>query len=355
VTYDLAICGGGPAGLSVAIRAAQAGFSAVVLERSAAPDKACGEGLMPRGVAALARLGILDRIDPGRRTPFRGIRYVQEDGRSVEARFADGEGLGIRRTALSEALRERAVALGVELRQTSVRGFDDGATARVRTDSGPVEARVLVAADGLHSALRRAAGLDFPAAERARFGIRRHFRLLPWSDLVEVHWAPGVEAYVTPVGPDSVNVAFLFDAVHEHRSFESLLAQFPALRDRVAAAPVESEARGAGPLLQPVRARSAGRLALVGDAAGYVDAITGQGLSLAFLSAERLVDALVADADVPRALRRYDASLRAEWLRYSIPARGLLALSARPKLRSRGLRLCERYPTLFGALVRAVG
>jgi menaquinone-9 beta-reductase len=355
VTYDLAICGGGPAGLSVAIRAAQAGFSAVVLERSAAPDKACGEGLMPRGVAALARLGILGHIDPARCTAFRGIRYVQEDGRSVEARFADGDGLGIRRTALGEALRNRAAALGVEVRQTTVRGFEDGdATACVRTDSGTVESRAVVAADGLHSAVRHAAGLDLPATDRPRFGIRRHFRMRPWSDVVEVHWAPGVEAYVTPVGAESVNVAFLFqDAARS--SFESLLARFPALRERVASAAVESEARGAGPLRQPVRARSAGRLALVGDAAGYVDAITGQGLSLAFLSAERLVEALAADADVPRALRRYDASLRAEWLRYSVPARGLLALSARPKLRSRGLRLCERYPALFGALVRAVG
>jgi flavin-dependent dehydrogenase len=235
-----------------------------------------------------------------------------------------------------------------------VRGFDDGTSARVHTGSGNVEARVVVAADGLHSALRRAAGLEFPPAQRARFGIRRHFHLPPWSDFVEVHWAAGVEAYVTPVGPESVNVALLFDGTDEGRSFESLFARFPALRERVGSAPAESEARGAGPLLQPVRARATGRLALVGDAAGYVDAITGQGLALAFLSAERLVEALQAEPDVARALRRYDASLRTEWLRYSVPARGLLALSARPRLRSRGLRLCERHPALFGALVRAV-
>ena len=78
-------------------------------------------------------------------------------------------------------------------------------------------------------------------------------RLEPWADLVEVHWSAGAEAYVTPVGARSVNLALLWeaDAFEEKASFESLLAHFPALRERLGGAPVESEARGAGPLSRP--------------------------------------------------------------------------------------------------------
>ncbi|MFL5458430.1 MAG: NAD(P)/FAD-dependent oxidoreductase [Myxococcales bacterium] len=352
--WDVAICGGGPSGLATAIRAAESGYRTVLFERAAGvPDKACGEGLMPRGLVALSRLSV--SIDATASAPFRGIRYVQEDGSSVEARFHDGDGLGMRRVTLEKALRERALAAGAELRQGAVRRVAGGI---VETDSGPIEARLAVAADGVNSPLRRAAGLDAGAGEPRRFGLRRHVRVMPWTDMVEIHWTDGCEAYATPVGPGTVNVAFLWHGHIERPTWGSLLARFPALRDRVEGAEAGSEERGAGPLAQAARARHAHRLALVGDAAGYVDAITGQGLTLALLSAERLVAALprnLADEDaLATALRRYDASLRGEWLRYAVPARSLLALARRPKLRRRGVRLCAQHPALFAALLRAV-
>jgi len=356
--WDVAICGGGPAGLAAAVHAARAGFSTLVLERTpGAPDKACGEGLMPRGLEAVERLSVLDAVPAGDRMPFRGIRYVQEDGSSVEARFRAGSGLGIRRTALSEAVQRKAREAGAEIRTTGVRGLSGG---RLDTDDGPVEARLIVAADGLNSALRRAAGLELPVRGPRRFGLRRHLRLPPWNDLVEVHWSAGAEAYVTPIGPRCVNLAFLWqeDALAEKASFESLLDGFPALSERVRGAPVESEARGAGPLARRVKSRAAPGLALIGDAAGYVDAITGQGLSLAFTSAERLVRLLPRDLREPaltQALRRYDRSLRADWLRYALPARGLLALARRPKLRHSALSVLQRHPAWFSMLLRAVG
>jgi len=182
--------------------------------------------------------------------------------------------------------------------------------------------------------------------------------MAPWTDFVEIHWSDGCEAYATPVGPDTVNIAFLWHADLARPTWESLLERFPRLRDRLDGAPAGSEERGSGPLAQAARARFAPRLALVGDAAGYVDAITGQGLTLALLSAERLVSVLprnLADgAALLTALRRYDASLRGEWIRYALPARSLLALARRPELRKRGVRLCAQHPALFAALLRAV-
>jgi menaquinone-9 beta-reductase len=354
--WDVAICGGGPAGLAAAIHAATRGFSTIVMERSAPPqDKACGEGLMPRSLLALQKLGALQDVPAEQQAPFRGIRYVHAGG-AVEACFRDGNGLGIRRTALSTALQQRAREAGAVIRAASVRAVRPGAG---ETDGDTVAARLIVGADGLNSAVRREARLDLPVRGPRRYGVRRHVRTRPWNDLVEVHWSDCAEAYVTPVGANCVNVAFLWHehAVPEKASFESLLDNFPELRDRVRDAPVESEARGAGPLARRVKARIAPGIALIGDAAGYVDAITGQGLSLAFTSAELLVRALPRELREPalsRALRRYDASLRADWLRYAVPARALVALAARPRLRRGTLRLVQRHAFWFRLLLRLV-
>ena len=378
---DLAIVGGGPAGLATAIRAAQAGFSAVVLERAPGiPDKACGEGLMPAGVRALRSLGALEGIPADQCRPFVGIRYVQEGGGILEARFSAGSGLGIRRTALSAALADRAQQLGASLRRCTVRGHRT-LLDRVLVDTadGEIEARLLVAADGINSPLRRAAGLSRestsagPSAAGQRYGLRRHFACAPWSDFVEVHWERGVECYVTPVGGALVNVAFLWEDGALGASdqpgcagpknaktgppFDALLSRFPRVARELGCAPALSEARGAGPLLRRVRARAGDKLALVGDAAGYIDAITGQGLSLAFASAQLLIAALPRPLDseaLAAALRVYDRSLRSSWLRYALPARGLLALARRPRLRRRVFSLLQHTPRLFAALLDGV-
>ncbi|HEY2028379.1 MAG TPA: NAD(P)/FAD-dependent oxidoreductase [Myxococcales bacterium] len=344
---DVAVVGGGPAGLAAAIRCVRRGFRTVCFERQRAPvDKACGEGLMPAGVRELVDLCVLP---VGR--PFRGIRYVQEDGKAVEGRFADGEGLGVRRLELSRVLAAEAVSRGVQLRDASVLTATHGAASvEVRTDGEAFEARLVIAADGLHSPLRRAAGLEEPSTGPQRFGLRRHFRVERPGDFVEVHWAKGCEAYLTPVGDTCVNVAFLCE---KGARFEELLALFPALAQRLQE-PV-SEVRGAGPLLQRVRRRYADRLALVGDAAGYVDAITGQGLSLAFRAARMLATLLPQDLslDLTPALSAYDRALRAPWLRYALPAQALVGLSRKPALRRRAIGAAGSL-RLFPALLSLV-
>jgi 2-polyprenyl-6-methoxyphenol hydroxylase-like FAD-dependent oxidoreductase len=360
--FEVAIAGGGPAGLAAAAQLAARGMHVVVLERAPAPvDKACGEGLMPKGLRELDLLGALALLDRSRTAQFEGIRYVQEDGGAVEARFRAGSGLGLRRTVLAEALWARASALGAERRRCSVRGLEQReGEVLVHTDAGSFACRLLVGADGLQSAVRKLAGLDDGAPGPRRFGLRRHFALAPWSPLVEVHWQAGLEAYLTPISASSINVAFLWDeaALDERASFQALLSRFPRLQERLLGARAESEARGAGPLLRPVRARVAERIALVGDAAGYVDAITGQGLSLAFIGARLLAAALPRALEgraLRRGLRRYEAGLRRHWLHYALPARALLGLSRRPALRRGALRLLASRPGLFGALLSAVG
>ena len=324
---DLVIAGGGPAGLATAIRARVAGLEVVVLDAAGPPiDKACGEGLMPDGVEVLSSLGVeLDGIET---RSFRGIRYL--DGEVIaEGRFPGAPGLGVRRTVLHDALRRRAEELGVDLRWgCRVLGLVDGGFA---TDDGEVLGTWLLGADGRVSRVRKWAGLDGRRARRRRIGLRRHYEIEPWADVVEIHWGERCEAYVTPVGRRLVGVAVLWEGAA--MPFDVLLARFPVLEKRLIGATVGSTDRGAGPLEQRCRRVARGNLALVGDAAGYLDAITGEGLALAFHQAGAVVEAILGGRLDP-----YRAAHR-QIVRYPFTVtRLLLELERRPGLRRRVMR-----------------
>lgn len=362
---DVLVAGGGPAGLAVAIAARMNGLSAIVIERQPSPpDKACGECLMPPAVSALNRLGVLDLIDPAHRAAIDGIRFKQEGAASAEARLPSPGGLGVRRTELTAAMMHRARRLGAEIHQrSSVRGYhiqQDQVLAE--TDMGPVRARFLAAADGLHSNLRSMAGLQATSSGPRRFGIRQHFQIKPWSRFVEVHFTEGVEAYVTPVGPMQVGVTFLWDDARVARhgaSIDRLLERFPSVSARLAGAVADSRPRGAGPMACSVRSRIADRFALVGDAAGYIDAITGEGLSLALVSALTLGSILptaLALGGSRETLLAYQRESAHQYRRYAFVTKIMLAFARRPALHGPLIALLARHPRMFSALLHlAVG
>jgi flavin-dependent dehydrogenase len=337
---DVLVAGGGPVGLAAALRAREAGLSVAVVEpRSDPVDKACGEGLMPRAVAALADLGV---TPPGR--PFAGIRYVAP-GRAVAARFRAGPGLGARRTDLHAALAAAADAAGVKRVLGTVTGVGQDATG---VSAAGLRAGWLLAADGLHSPVRRGLGLDRPPPGARRYGLRRHYSVAPWSDFVEVYWADRAEAYVTPVSEHVVGVALLVtEAVGGSRAtYDELLAGFPALLGRLRAAEPLTPVRGAGPLRQAAATPRLGRVLLVGDAAGYVDALTGEGLTVGLATARAAVAAVARDR--PEA---YPAAWRACTRRYRWSAGALLAAAARPQLRRRVVPAAAALPAVFGLAV----
>jgi menaquinone-9 beta-reductase len=369
--HPLLIAGGGPAGLAAALAAKQHGIAALVLERQRPPiDKACGEGIMPDGVAALGALGV---EPPG--VDLRGIRYVDETG-TAEAPFPGAPGRGVRRTALHAAMAAAVEAAGIEVRWgEKVESVSlDG---EVRTARETLRGEWVVGADGLHS--RGWAGLAEPPPGRRfgarrstarRFGVRRHFRLAPWSDLVEVHWRDGVEAYVTPVADDEVGVAMLWskephgggsssgsggegsgsrsagEGDRNGEGFDALLARFPGVATRLAGAPEVSRDRGAGPFRQRAHGVTRGRIILIGDAAGYLDAITGEGLGLSFQQAQALGAAL-GSGDLAGYVR---ASRRLARLSDAL-TEALLFCERRPWLRRRLLRELGRRPALFSRLL----
>lgn len=332
---DVLVAGAGPVGLVTAIHARLSGLDVVVVEpRDGSIDKACGEGLMPDALARLARIGV---DPPG--LAFRGIRYVAGD-QVAEARFSGTSGRGVRRTELHDALTDRARALGVAFVHGRVDGIGHD---RDGIEAAGIRARYLVGADGLHSHVRRSLGLGETARGRQRYGVRQHFATRPWTDMVEVHWLRDAELYVTPVGEDLVGVAVLGTApIH----LEAAISRVPDLAERLAGAPVGSTPRGAGPLRQRVARRRSGRALLVGDAAGYVDALTGEGLSVGFAEADAAVRAIVAGTP-----EGYEAEWRSITRSYRWLTSTLLWTSSRRSLRPLVVPAARAMPWAFRRLV----
>ncbi len=336
---DLLIVGGGPIGLAAAIEARMAGLAVVVIEpREGAIDKACGEGLMPGALLALQRLS----VDPDGHT-LAGISY-RAGGHRADHSFRHHQGRGVRRTALHSALAHRAAEMGVDVVRQKVAGIQQGgdSVSAQLTDGTVLQASWMFGCDGLHSQVREWAGLGSANRGQRRYGLSKHFAVPPWNDHVEVHWTATAELYVTPVSDNEVGVAVLGPKLTD---YDNAVLSVPALAERLRNADVTAGTRGAGPLRQRTLARTAGRVLLVGDASGYVDAITGEGIRVGLAQAKAAIECL--SAGTPEKYER-------EWKRVTRDFRmltaGLVALGASP-FRGAIVPAARALPAVYGSIV----
>ena len=330
---EVIVAGGGPVGLAAAIEARLAGLTVAVIEpRTGIIDKACGEGLMPGALPLLERLG----VDP-EGMPLRGVSY-NTPTRRADHLFRSGMGRGVRRTILHAALADRAASLGIHRIVARVESLEQDATGVTVNN---LRADWLFGADGLHSTVRRLAGLELGSPKRRRrFGITRHFELEPWTDLIEIHWADRAEVYVTPLAPRLVGVAMLSAP---RVDFDQTISGIPTLASRLAGLDSSTGLKGAGPFRQRASRPSTGRVLLIGDASGYVDAITGEGLRLGFDQARLAVSRVVDGADYDRAWARTTRDFRVLTSR--------LVRAATSPLRPGIVPLAAALPGFYGSVV----
>lgn len=333
---DVFVVGGGPAGLAAAIACRILGFQVIVADGARPPiSKACGEGLLPEGVAALLELGVKLLETDG--CALRGVRF-EDDRASVCGRFPHDAGMGVRREVLHHRMMERARQCGISLMwSTPVTELcDEGIVA----GGQKIQARWVIGADGSRSRVRRWSGLESFRRQLSRFAVRRHYRIEPWADSTEIHWSDAAQAYVTPVGVKEVCIVLISD--QPNLRFEVGLQKFPKLADRLHGVERESRDRGAVTSMFHLKRVHRGNVALVGDASGSVDAITGEGLSLSFKQALALGAALAAND-----LKRYQVAHRNILRRPRLMGKLLLTLSGQGALRKRTLRALEAAPQLY--------
>ncbi len=337
---EVFVAGGGPAGLAAAIAARQAGFDVTLADHAHAPiDKACGEGIMPDGLAALRELGIV--IGTGVTSSFRGIRFL-DDSHHVEAEFSHGVGYGIRRTTLHQRMADRAQQLGVRLLwNTRITGLSEYA---VDLGGEQLPYRWLICADGQNSRLRRLAGLDHCHSRSRRYGFRRHYKIPRWTDRVEVHWSDCGQMYVTPVANDDICIAFI--TRRTRLRFDEALPAFPALTGRLRGVIPERDYLGSLTTTRKFAAVQSKNVALVGEASGSIDAVTGEGLSMAFRQAHALAQAMQSGD-----LKGYEAAHRAIARVPRLMSSLMLMMDRHPVLRRRVLRALSNDPDCFSQML----
>jgi len=358
---DVAVVGAGPVGSATAIALAQDGMRVALLEKADRPrDKPCGEGLMPEGVACLRKLGI--DLPPALFPPLRGVRYRLPGAGATLGLFRSAEGqpeygAGVRRTRLAGVLDAAVAEQGLVERRSPVRVLSviqdvEGVTAQ--TSEGSLRARWLIAADGLGSPTRRALGWEMAATPPHRRGLVGHLGVVAHGlQEVVVSFLDGADVYVAPTSEDEVLAVVLGRADGlRGRGIEDYRRLVFSAHPEFAGAEMSGPLLSAGPFRVHPRRVADGRVFLAGDAAGFIDPLTGDGMTAGLAATAVLREFLHAE-DQPAA--RYSRWHAAQWRRRSIVTGLALRLSSSHRLARRALAGTSRNPGALEAMMQVSG
>ena len=358
----MVVVGGSLAGASTAIHLARLGLAVQVIDRAEFPRrKACGEGLFPRGVEALEDLGILDRVLEHAR-PLDSLRLQLGDV-SVEAPIGSQRhpAIGIQREFLDAALMDAARRDGVEvtLGVTAVDLIRSGARfTGVRTSHGDFEARAIVLADGLRSRMRRVAGLDARAGTQ-RYGVSAHYGLREeTASQVQIYMRDGHEIYLTPVGHRTLNVALLVGKSRARTLSGNLQHSFEAIIQDSRVLPYGARLLdsplAAGPFPAKARRDWSDNLLLAGDAAGFFDGISGEGMSLALITSKLAAEAVhqYLQSGSTRHFGRYERARSGLARNSNLLARVSLFMASHPTVGRYVLRNLSKRPATFEKILK---
>jgi flavin-dependent dehydrogenase len=381
---DVAGVGAGPAGAAAAILLAEHGLDVIVLDRAALPRPriVCGEYLSPEAARLLDRLGVLKAVDAAGAAPLAGMRITAPDGTVVVGRYGTVGGwrpyrqhaMGVPRATLDGALVERLRGLPVDLRERT-RVVDvlveRGRVVGVRAENGErrtldVRARMVVGADGRASVVAQRLGCRRPHPLRRMALMTYVSGLADCRELGEIFVDPPDYAILNPIGPDRVNLGLVVPLSHAapwsgrlHDFLAARVRQLPHLARRLAGASLVAPIRALGPLAHRVAPPRAGGVVLVGDAAGFYDPFTGEGVFTALRSAELVAEtiarALRSDDVSVRALAAYERARRDAFRGKERVTRALQLIIGHRRLANFACRALSRRPAVLDALLGVFG
>jgi flavin-dependent dehydrogenase len=372
--HDVVICGAGPAGAMAATMLARAGATVLLLDRARFPrDKLCGDTVNPGSVALLMRRGLGHVLEGA--LPVDGMIVTGPSGLRVEGRYDDGvQGRAITRRDLDARLVAAAAAAGAVVDDGVVveRAVAEAAAggARVRGAVGKMPsgrsialpARVVVAADGRHSRIARGLGLSGHPLSPRRWAIGAYFEgVAGLRTCGEMHIRSDRYIGVAPLPSGVANACVVTTRCAALRNPERLLLDSvrsdPELAGRFAGARLAAPAVCIGPLAVEARLPGTEGLLMAGDAAGFVDPMTGDGLRFALrgaeLAAEAILDVLAHGwRDAHRRLGEARQREFAPKLRFNRTLRAVVGSPATLRLADRGAWLA---PAVIRTLIRYAG
>jgi geranylgeranyl reductase family protein len=379
---DVIVVGAGPAGAATAILLAERGWSVALLDKAAFPrPKICGEYLSPEASRILDRLGVLKTVDQAGAQPLRGMRIVAPDGTVLEGVYPTtgpwrgyrDHALAVPREKLDRILVERAKSFPVDVRERHrVTGLltenERIAGVRAQDEDGrelELRARLVVGADGRSSVVASSLGLVRPHPLR-RMALVQHVALEGLGDRGEIFIDPPDYAILNPVQPGLVNLGLVVPLAHAapwssrlETFFRARLKQLRHLAPRLAGMEPAGRLMAMGPLAYRVGEPRVDGVLLAGDAAGFYDPFTGEGLFTALRSAELLADtahsALTLGDLSTAALAPYARARNRELAAKSRVTRGIQLLIARRGLANVAAHALSRRPALLDTLMGVIG